>query len=249
MPFHILQVIQSMHCFYFPHFSILFHPPLFLWKILCRMVLFCPVWLSPNSPSPPALLPPAPLSSPPSFPLPFYPSVLSLQGVVSVVQLLCSCITRWSNTQCGITLGRWVHVCFVCARLWGFFYLGQIRGSVCPQKWEWTEYVPHVHTNSMNVFHLRVKKKKFLLTGKENMRVTSLVFHFSEVTLTKLDTECATEKPRVCERKGERWREGERRKERLADMFVGQLPFLFSGGRLEAHLLNGRSDSSAPAVS
>lgn len=32
-------------------------------------------------------------------------------------------------------------------------------------------------------------------------------------------------------------------------MFVGQVPFLFSVGHLEAHLPNGCFDSSAPAVS
>lgn len=34
-----------------------------------------------------------------------------------------------------------------------------------------------------------------------------------------------------------------------ADMFAGQVPFLFSVGHLEAHLPNGCFDSSAPAVS
>lgn len=43
---------------------------------------------------------------------------LSLQGVVSVMQLLCSHITRWSNTQSGFTPGRGV---YVWGGIWTFF--------------------------------------------------------------------------------------------------------------------------------
>lgn len=76
------------------------------------------------------------------------------------------------------------------------------------------------------------------------IHVISLVCRFF-----KSDTEKAWRW--MCNREGERktWEgEGERDEGESADTLFGQVPFLFSAGRLEAHLLNGSFFSSSRLV-
>lgn len=232
----ILQIIQrifQLKSFFFPclcsHFSHFLPPTPFSYSgiNICRANishLFQSICFSLLS------------NLPPFFTLSASLSIsLSLWGIVSVMQLLCSHITRWSNSQCGFTPGRGVHVS-VCVRgrVKGIFFVGQIKGSVYPQKWEWTRrlrfftcayilYKRIVYVCWTNVCLCISKWEKnlvCLLLCKEYLVcvcLISLVYHFSKVTVRKLDTECATEgernrkkdtRRRVWERKRECWHVG-----------------------------------------